>query len=76
MSHSWRHPSKHDVMFGIYVFKPDPLYYSHFVSSSHLEAVENIKTVLDNLLRVQGRMDTLREKLTALNTSESQQSLE
>ncbi|CAL1132409.1 unnamed protein product [Cladocopium goreaui] len=39
------------------------------------EAVENIKTVVDNLLRVQSRLDTLREKLTALNTSESQQCL-
>ncbi|CAL1126490.1 unnamed protein product [Cladocopium goreaui] len=42
---------------------------------SVFEAHENIPEVVNNLLRVQGRMDTLYEKVSAVSSNEAQESL-
>ena len=39
---------------------------------SSFEAVENVPTVIDNLLKVQSKLEIVCEKLAALKTSEAE----
>lgn len=43
---------------------------------SILKAVDNLGTVMSNLLKTQAKMDVLKDKLANLDTDESEQLLE
>ena len=46
------------------------MYHPALTKSTFPEAVENVSTVIGNLLKVQSRMETARDKLYALDESE------